>query len=40
MVSPWAGHADLSFTEQVYVHPDMQSLKAGSEKLSQLLDRP
>lgn len=37
VVSAWAGHADLSFTKRVYVHPDPQSLKAGSEKLSELL---
>lgn len=30
-----AGHSDLSFTKRVYVHPDPQSLKAGSEKLSE-----
>jgi integrase len=37
VVSAWAGHTDLSFTKRVYVHPDPQSLKAGSEKLSELL---
>ncbi|MFD8750177.1 tyrosine recombinase XerC [Kitasatospora sp. NPDC059577] len=37
VVSAWAGHTDLSFTKRVYVHPDPQSLKAGSEKLGQLL---
>lgn len=37
VVSAWAGHSDLSFTKRVYVHPDPQSLKAGSEKLSELL---
>lgn len=37
VVSAWAGHADLSFTKRVYVHPDPQSLKAGSERLSELL---
>ncbi|WP_307835273.1 tyrosine-type recombinase/integrase [Streptomyces adelaidensis] len=36
VVSAWAGHSDLSFTKRVYVHPDPQSLKAGSEKLSEL----
>jgi len=29
--------SDLSFTKRVYVHPDPQSLKAGSEKLGELL---
>ncbi|MEU0214319.1 tyrosine-type recombinase/integrase [Streptomyces sp. NPDC006265] len=37
VVSAWAGHSDLSFTKRVYVHPDPQSLKAGSDKLSELL---
>lgn len=37
VVSAWAGHSDLSFTKRVYVHPDPQSLRAGSEKLSELL---
>lgn len=37
VVSAWAGHSDLSFTKRIYVHPDPQSLKAGSEKLSELL---
>lgn len=37
VVSAWAGHADLSFTKRVYVHPDPQSLRAGSEKLGELL---
>ncbi|WP_279628442.1 hypothetical protein [Streptomyces swartbergensis] len=37
VVSAWAGHSDLSFTKRVYVHPAPQSLKAGSEKLAQLL---
>jgi integrase len=37
VVSAWAGHTDLSFTKRVYVHPDPQSLKAGSDKLSELL---
>ncbi|WP_260148878.1 tyrosine-type recombinase/integrase [Streptomyces sp. PanSC9] len=36
-VSAWAGHSDLSFTKRVYVHPDPQSLKAGSDKLGELL---
>lgn len=37
VVSAWAGHSDLSFTKRTYVHPDPESLRAGSEKLSQLL---
>ncbi|WP_435210757.1 tyrosine-type recombinase/integrase [Streptomyces sp. bgisy034] len=37
VVSAWAGHADLSFTKRIYVHPDPQSLKAGSDRLGDLL---
>jgi integrase len=37
LVSAWAGHADLGLTDRVYVHPDPQSLKAGSDKLAELL---
>lgn len=37
VVSAWAGHSDLSFTKRVYVHPDPQCLKAGSDKLGELL---
>lgn len=41
VVSAWAGHSDLSFTKQVYVHPDPESLRAslraGSDKLGELL---
>ncbi|WP_405645906.1 tyrosine-type recombinase/integrase [Streptomyces sp. NBC_00019] len=37
VVSAWAGHSDLSFTKRTYVHPDPQSLKAGSDKLAELL---
>ncbi|SCE51804.1 hypothetical protein GA0115240_17316 [Streptomyces sp. DvalAA-14] len=40
VVSAWAGHSDLSFTKRVYVHPDPQSLKAGSEKHGDLLGGP
>ncbi|MFJ2632779.1 hypothetical protein ACIO6U_12630 [Streptomyces sp. NPDC087422] len=36
-VSAWAGHSDLSFTKRTYVHPDPQSLRAGSEKPAELL---
>ncbi|MER5459742.1 hypothetical protein ABT010_03415 [Streptomyces sp. NPDC002668] len=32
-----AGDSDLSFTKLVYVHPDPQSLRAGSEKPAELL---
>jgi integrase len=37
VVSAWAGHSDLGFTKRVYVHPDPQSLKAGSDRLGDLL---
>ncbi len=37
VVSAWAGHSDLSFTKRNYVHPNPQSLIAGSEKLMELL---
>lgn len=37
VVSAWAGHADLGFTKRIYVHSDPQALKAGSEKLGELL---
>ncbi|MGW1662899.1 site-specific integrase [Streptomyces microflavus] len=37
VVSAWAGHEDLSFTKRIYVHPDPQSLRAGSDKLNELL---
>lgn len=37
VVSAWAGHSDLSFTKRVYVHPDPQSLRVGSDKLGELL---
>ncbi|MFG2637119.1 tyrosine-type recombinase/integrase [Streptomyces sp. NPDC048362] len=37
VVSAWAGHADLGFTKRIYVHSDPQALKAGSEKLDELL---
>lgn len=40
VVSAWAGHTDLSFTKRTYVHPDPHSLKAGSEKLGELLASP
>ena len=37
VVSAWAGHSDLSFTKRTYVHPEAKSLKAGAEKLNELL---
>lgn len=37
VVSAWAGHSDLSFTKKVYVHSDPDALRAGSEKLGELL---
>jgi integrase len=37
VVSAWAGHADLGFTKRIYVHSDPDALKAGSEKLRELL---
>lgn len=37
VVSAWAGHADLGFTKRIYVHSDPQALKAGSDKLGELL---
>ncbi|MFH8791273.1 site-specific integrase [Streptomyces sp. NPDC017941] len=37
VVSAWAGHSDLGFMKRTYVHPDPQSLRAGSEKLAELL---
>lgn len=37
VVSAWAGHSDLSFTKRTYVHPDPESLRAGSKKLRKLL---
>ncbi|WP_205614456.1 site-specific integrase [Streptomyces dangxiongensis] len=37
VVSAWAGHSDLAFTKRNHVHPDPQSLMAGSEKLMELL---
>lgn len=37
VVSAWAGHSDLSFTKRTCVHRGPESLRAGSEKLSELL---
>lgn len=37
VVSAWAGHADLSFTKRVYVHPDASHLQAAADKLDEIL---
>lgn len=37
VVSAWAGHADLSFTKRVYVHPDPEDLKQAADQLDRLL---
>jgi hypothetical protein len=37
VVSARAGHSDLSFTKRTYVHPEAKSLRAGAEKLGELL---
>lgn len=37
IVSAWAGHADLSFTKRVYVHPNVEHLKQAAEQLDVLL---
>lgn len=37
IVSAWAGHADLSFTKRVYIHPNADHLKAAATQLDQLL---
>jgi integrase len=37
VVSAWAGHADLSFTKRVYVHPDESRLAPAAERLNALL---
>ncbi len=36
-VAAWAGHSDLGLTKRTYVHRDPQSLKAGSDKPTELL---
>lgn len=36
-VSAWAGHADLSFTKRVYVHPNAEHLKEAADQLGALL---
>lgn len=37
IVSAWAGHADLSFTKRVYVHPNAEHLKEAADQLGALL---
>lgn len=37
VVSAWAGHADLSFTKRVYVHPSAEHLKVAADQLGELL---
>jgi len=37
IVSAWAGHADLSFTKRVYVHPNVEHLRKAADQLDILL---
>jgi integrase len=37
IVSAWAGHADISLTKRVYVHPDIEHLREAASQLDQLL---
>ncbi|MDX3662286.1 tyrosine-type recombinase/integrase [Streptomyces sp. ID05-26A] len=37
IVSAWAGHADLSFTKRVYIHPNAEHLKEAANQLDELL---
>lgn len=37
IVSAWAGHADLSFTKRVYVHPNAEHLQEAADQLGALL---
>ena len=37
MVSAWAGHADLSMAQRVYVHPSAKGLEQGRDALNVLL---
>lgn len=37
IVSAWAGHADLSFTKRVYIHPNADHLKEAANQLDELL---
>jgi GNAT superfamily N-acetyltransferase len=39
VVSVWAGRSDPGFAKRTYVHPDPQSLEAGSDKAAELLGR-
>jgi len=36
-VSAWAGHADLSMAQRVYVHPSPKDLEQGRDALAALL---
>ncbi|WAL67210.1 tyrosine-type recombinase/integrase [Amycolatopsis cynarae] len=37
IVSAWAGHADLSMADRVYVHPNTEDLQQGRDVLAKLL---
>ncbi|WP_236788140.1 tyrosine recombinase XerC [Amycolatopsis sp. GM8] len=37
IVSAWAGHADLSFTKRVYIHPNVEHLQDAADQLDALL---
>jgi integrase len=37
IVSAWAGHADLSMAQRVYVHPSAKDLEQGRDALDALL---
>jgi integrase len=37
IVSAWAGHADLSFTKRVYIHPNVEHLRQAADQLGELL---
>jgi integrase len=37
IVSAWAGHADLSFTKRVYIHPNAEHLQEAADQLGALL---
>lgn len=36
IVSAWAGHADLSMADRVYVHPSAKDLEQGRDALNEL----
>jgi integrase len=40
VVSAWAGHADLSFTKRVYIHPTAEHLQEAADQLDELLGSP